>query len=118
MNLNLKTAFNFSYSKAEREAYKRALIESNKFMEKFCEGRQPRLNGEYYTPGTAPSCRDERWLAATGAMDFLGLAPNVFLTIARKLERRVYHRDRSHIYYEYSVRGLEAWLGSNKKSDR
>lgn len=115
MNLNLKAAFNFNYTPEQETRAAQSIKSAQEFMKIYGAGRLPRMHGEYYAPGTAPT--DGKWLPARAAMEFLGLTSSAFVKIASSLERRLYRSKNGRNYFEYSLECLVRTMKSIQQSN-
>lgn len=103
----------------EDEMRERAAIRSSiLFFQKYGKGREPRLNGEYYTPGTNPDeiVKDEgKWLPLDTAALYCGCKEEVINAAGQNgiIERRVYRRKANRNYYEYKVDDLDRFIRDN-----
>ena len=103
----------------EDEMRERAVIRSSiLFVQKYGKGREPRLHGEYFTPGTNPdeAIKDEgKWLPLDTAALYCGCKEEVINTAGQNgiIERRVYRRNANRNYYEYKVDDLDRFIRDN-----
>lgn len=103
----------------EDEARERAAIRASiLFFQTYGKGRQPRMHGEYFTPGTnpneAPSER-EKWLPLEAAAMYCGVKEEIINLAGQNdmIERRVYKRSNTRNYYEYKVSDLDKFIRQN-----
>lgn len=103
----------------EDEMRKRAAIRSSiLFFQSYGKGKEPRMNGEYYTPGTNPDevVKDEgKWLPLDTAALYCGCKEEVINIAGQNgiIERRVYRRNANRNYYEYKVDDLDRFIRDN-----
>lgn len=103
----------------EDEMRERAAIRSSiLFFQKYGKGREPRLNGEYYTPGTNPDevvKDDGKWLPLDTAALYCGCKEEVINLAGQNgiIERRVYRHNANRNYYEYKVDDLDRFIRDN-----
>ncbi len=103
----------------EDEMRERANIRASiLFFQKYGQGRQPRLNGEYFTPGTNPSEQivDEgKWLPLDTAALYCGCKEEIINEACQNgfIERRVYISNANRKYYEYKVSDLDRFITKN-----
>ncbi len=97
----------------ERAAKRAAIL----FFQDYGKGRQPRMNGEYFTPGTHDNIvKDkEKWLPLETAAMYCGCSTKLINTAAQcdMIERRVYKHNASRNYYEYKVSDLDRFIRDN-----
>ena len=98
----------------ERAAKRAAIL----FMQSYGKGRQPRMHGEYYTPGTNPNNDREskkKWLPLETAALYCGCKAEYINNAGQCgiIERRVYKRNASRNYYEYNVADLDKFIRDN-----
>lgn len=98
----------------ERAAKRAAIL----FMQSYGKGRQPRIHGEYYTPGTNPNDRagdESKWLPLDTAALYCGCKAEVINIAGQEgiIERRVYKRNSNRNYYEYKVADLDRFIRAN-----
>lgn len=104
----------------EDERRERAAIRSSIiFFQSYGKGREPRLNGEYFTPGTNPSEMvkdDGKWLPLDTAALYCGCKEEVINTAGQNgiIERRIYRRNANRNYYEYKVDDLDRFIQDNQ----
>lgn len=93
-------------------AAKRAAI---LFFLTYGRGHQPRLNGEYYEPGTYPA-KDEdvnkKWLPLVMAAYYCDCDTETIREAGKKgvIERRVYKHKARRAFYEYNVADLDEFI--------
>lgn len=103
----------------EDEMRERAAIRSSiLFFQKYGKGREPRMNGEYFTPGTNPDeivKDDSKWLPLDSAALYCGCKEEVINAAGQNgiIERRVYRRNANRNYYEYKVDDLDRFIRDN-----
>lgn len=103
----------------EDELMERAAIRSSiLFFQKYGKGREPRLNGEYYTPGTNPdeiNKDDSKWMPLETAALYCGCKKEIINLAGQTgmIERREYKRIGHHNYYEYKVDDLDRFIRDN-----
>lgn len=103
----------------EDEMRERAAIRSSiLFFQSYGKGKEPRMNGEYYTPGTNPDevVKDEgKWLPLDTAALYCGCKEEVINIAGQNgiIERRVYRRNANRNYYEYKVDDLDRFIRDN-----
>lgn len=104
----------------EDERRERAAIRASiLFFQSYGKGRQPRMNGEYYTPGTSPDVLDAddgKWLPLDTAALYCGCKEEI-ISVAGKngsIERRVYRRNSNRNYYEYKLEDLDRFIRDNR----
>lgn len=103
----------------EDEMRERAAIRSSiLFFQDYGKGRQPRMNGEYYVPGThtdASPKEKEKWLPLETAALYCGCSTELITTAAQcdMIERRVYKHSAGRNYYEYKVSDLNRFIKNN-----
>lgn len=103
----------------EDEMRERAVIRSSiLFVQKYGKGREPRLHGEYFTPGANPdeAIKDEgKWLPLDTAALYCGCKEEVINIAGQNgiIERRVYRRNANRNYYEYKVDDLDRFIRDN-----
>ena len=103
----------------EDEMRERAAIRSSiLFFQEYGKGRQPRMNGEYYVPGThtdASTKDKEKWLPLETAALYCGCSTELITTAAQcdMIERRVYKHSAGRNYYEYKVSDLNRFIKDN-----
>lgn len=103
----------------EDEMRERAAIRSSiLFFQDYGKGRQPRMNGEYYTPGTHTevSVKDkEKWLPLETAALYCGCSAELIVKAGQNdiIERRVYKHSAGRNYYEYKVSDLNRFIRDN-----
>ncbi len=103
----------------EDEMRERAAIRSSiLFFQSYGKGKEPRMNGEYYTPGTNPdeAVKDEgKWLLLDTAALYCGCKEEVINIAGQNgiIERRVYRRNANRNYYEYKVDDLDRFIRDN-----
>lgn len=86
------------------------------FMQKYGKGRQPRMHGEFYTPGTNETPQDSsEWLPLETAALYCGCKADIIEKAGQNEEiaRRVYKKNKSRNYYEYLVTDLDAFIKRN-----
>lgn len=103
----------------EDEMRERAAIRSSiLFFQSYGKGKEPRMNGEYDTPGTNPdeAVKDEgKWLPLDTAALYCGCKEEVINIAGQNgiIERRVYRRNANRNYYEYKVDDLDRFIRDN-----
>lgn len=104
----------------EEEMHERAAIRSAiLFMQKYGKGREPRMNGEYYTPGDNPeeqkAIKESEWLPLETAARYCGCNESVIEKAAQNedITRRIYKKSKSRNYYEYLVSDLDNFIVRN-----
>lgn len=103
----------------EDEMRERAAIRSSiLFFQSYGKGKEPRMNGEYYTPSTNPDevVKDEgKWLPLDTAALYCGCKEEVINIAGQNgiIERRVYRRNANRNYYEYKVDDLDRFIRDN-----
>ncbi|MBD5357336.1 MAG: hypothetical protein HDR88_10085 [Bacteroides sp.] len=103
----------------EDEMRERAAIRASiLFFQSYGKGREPRLHGEYYTPGTNPdeTIKDEgKWLPLDSAALYCGCKEEVINVAGQNgiIERRIYRRNASRNYYEYKIDDLDRFIRDN-----
>lgn len=114
----VKNVLGFNIS-PEDEMRERAVIRSSIiFFQTYGRGDKPRLNGEYYTPGTNPNqevMNDGKWLPLDTAALYCGCKEEVINAAGQNgiIERRVYRRNANRNYYEYKVDDLDRFIRDN-----
>lgn len=114
-------AFGFVYTQEDERRERAAIRSSILFFQKYGQGRPPRMNGEYYTPGTNPDeiKKDEsKWLPLDSAALYCGCKEEIIILAAQNglIERRVYRsatNSSHHTYYEYKVDDLDQFIRVN-----
>lgn len=103
----------------EDEMRERAAIRASiLYFQKYGKGREPRLNGEYYTPGTNPADAlkdDGKWLPLDSAALYCGCKEEVINVAGQNgvIARRVYRRNANRNYYEYKIDDLDQFIRDN-----
>lgn len=103
----------------EDEMRERAAIRASiLFFQTYGKGREPRLKGEYYTPGTNPDevpKDDGKWLPLDSAALYCGCKEETIIAAGQNdiIERRVYRRNANRNYYEYKVDDLDRFIRDN-----
>lgn len=94
----------------ERVARRSAIL----FMQKYGKGRQPRMNGEYYSPGENPNKPSDcaEWLPLDTAAMYCGCKATLIEKAGQneEIRRRVYKRNKSRNYYEYLISDLDQFM--------
>lgn len=103
----------------EDEMRERAAIRSSiLFFQTYGKGAKPRMNGEYYTPGThqmKDSEDSKKWLPLETAAMYCGCKAELISKAGQNgvIERRVYKRNASRNYYEYNIADLDKFIRDN-----
>lgn len=103
----------------EDEMRERAAIRSSiLFFQTYGKGVQPRMHGEYYTPGTRRVEDKEdskKWLPLDTAALYCGCKAEIISKAGQNgvIERRVYKRNANRNYYEYNVADLDKFIRDN-----
>lgn len=103
----------------EDEMRERAAIRSSiLFFQTYGKGVKPRMNGEYYTPGTHQTKESEdskKWLPLETAAMYCGCKAELISKAGQNgvIERRVYKRNASRNYYEYNIADLDKFIRDN-----
>lgn len=103
----------------EDEMRERAVIRSSiLFFQTYGKGVQPRMHGEYYTPGTRRVEEKEdskKWLPLDTAALYCGCKAEIISKAGQDgvIERRVYKRNANRNYYEYNVADLDKFIRDN-----
>lgn len=103
----------------EDEMRERAAIRSSiLFFQTYGKGAKPRMNGEYYTPGTHQTKGNEdskKWLPLDTAALYCGCKAEIISKAGQDgvIERRVYKRNANRNYYEYNVADLDKFIRDN-----
>lgn len=103
----------------EDEMRERAAIRSSiLFFQTYGKGAQPRMHGEYYTPGTRRVEEKEdskKWLPLDTAALYCGCKAEIISKAGQDgvIERRVYKRNANRNYYEYNVADLDKFIRDN-----
>ena len=108
----------FVFTEEDEIRYRAAIRSSILFFQNFGKGAQPRMNGEYYSPGTNPnrtSAQTDKWLTLEVAALYCGCDAEVINNACQcgLIERRVYKRNASRSYYEYKVEDLDKFIKAN-----
>lgn len=100
----------------EERAY-RVMNAAVSYMRKFGVGDQPRMEGEYYTPGTMTEAM-ERWLPQESAALYCGSHVNAIVNAAREgvIRRRPYAHTAGRVLYEYPVSDLDKYIEDKAKN--
>lgn len=103
----------------ERKAVS-AINASIAFFQTYGKGCQPRMNGEYYTPGTRPAYNDEdksKWLPLEAAALYCGCKPETIRAAGLNgtIDRRLYKRNSKRCYYEYSLVDLDEYIRNRRE---
>lgn len=101
-------------------AAKRAAI---RFFQTYGKGRQPRMNGEYFAPGTNPKDKPKDnsiWLTLEDAARYCGCKAEFIEKAGQREEikrrvynRRIYSESSSRCYYEYLIDDLDRFIVKN-----
>lgn len=103
----------------EDEMRERAAIRSSiLFFQSYGKGKEPRMNGEYYTPGTNPDDApkdDSKWLPLDTAALYCGCKEEVINRAGQNgiIARRVYRSTSNRKYYEYKIDDLDQFIRDN-----
>lgn len=103
----------------EDEMRERAAIRSSiLFFQTYGKGAKPRMNGEYYTPGThqmKDSEDSKKWLPLETAAMYCGCKAELISKAGQNgvIERRVYKHNASRNYYEYNIADLDKFIRDN-----
>lgn len=103
----------------EDEMRERAAIRASiLYFQNYGKGREPRLNGEYYTPGTNPDDApkdDSKWLPLDTAALYCGCKEEVINRAGQNgiIARRVYRSTSNRKYYEYKIDDLDQFIRDN-----
>lgn len=100
--------FNIEFTAEDEEYQRKVVAECHEYMKKLqAMGRPARMNGEYYTPGTAP--KPPEWLPADEAVRYSGLSRRelVPLVASGKVRRRAYLKRGKRTYWEYCIQDLD-----------
>lgn len=114
----VKNVLGFLITPEDEMREKAAIRSSILFFQKYGKGREPRLHGEYYTPGTNPdeATKDEdKWLPLDTAALYCGCTEEVINFAGQNgiIERRVYRRNANRNFYEYKVDDLDRFIRDN-----
>lgn len=94
----------------ERAAKRSAIL----FMQKYGKGRQPRMDGEYYSPGENPNKPSDstEWLPLDTAAMYCGCNASLIEKAGQNEEiaRRIYKKNKSRNYYEYLISDLDKFI--------
>lgn len=107
----------FIFSVEDQMRERAAIRASILFFQTYGKGRQPRTDGQYYAPGTAPAERErsDRWLPLSEAALYCGCKQEVIVNAGQRgvIERRMYRRNAGRAYYEYSIKDLDKFIRDN-----
>lgn len=105
----------FVFTEEENTMAKAAIKDANRFMATYGRGQRPRLNGEYYAPGTNV-VDNGKWLLENDACLFCGCTLKRLETASErgKVEKRLFRKYKGKAQYEYSLSSLEKFIKSAK----
>lgn len=111
-------AFGFIFTPEDERRERAAIRSSILFFQKYGQGRPPRMNGEYYTPGTNPDDvkeEESKWLPLDTAALYCGCNEKIISLAGQNgfIERRLYKKNGHNNYYEYKVSDLDKFILEN-----
>ncbi len=115
---NITKIHSFNITSEDKILMKAAIRESILYFQKYGKGTSPRMNGEYYSPGTNPYLEvndSGKWLTLESAALYCGCNEEAIIAAGQKgaIERRVYRRNSNRNYYEYKVEDLDRFIRDN-----
>ena len=113
----VRRAFGFDFTDKDRANMRAAVRESIRFMEKYGKGVNPRMHGEYYSPGTSPDAEEakKQWIHQEQATLYCGCSLDILNKAAQQeeIQRRLYKRSGSRNFYEFLVNDLDKFIVKN-----
>lgn len=114
----IEKVLGFVITPEDKKRKRKAIRSSILFFQSYGKGAKPRMNGEYFSPGTNPAKKlivEDSWLPLNTAALYCGCKEDVINAAGQNgtIERRVYRRNANRYYYEYKVTDLNRFILDN-----